>query len=159
MIVDKYSQYVYTENDILDIVMQGIDISKTKILSAQNIKVNSVEEYKDPGVSVNEFDSANQDNWFMPSEYKNLDIAQYILSLCKNEPELQRCGKELLMYQDRDLFNLLRYLKYLVDTMKEHDIIWGVGRGSSVSSYVLYLLGVHKIDSMYYDLNIEEFLR
>jgi len=159
MIVDKYSQYVYTENDILDIVMQGIDISKTKILSAQNIKVNSVEEYKDPGVSVNEFDSANQDYWFMPSEYKNLDIAQYILSLCKNEPELQRCGKELLMYQDRDLFNLLRYLKYLVDTMKEHDIIWGVGRGSSVSSYVLYLLGVHKIDSMYYDLNIEEFLR
>jgi len=57
------------------------------------------------------------------------------------------------------LFNLLRYLKYLVDTMKSNNIIWGVGRGSSVASYVLYLLGVHRVDSMYYDLDPTEFLR
>jgi DNA polymerase III alpha subunit len=34
-----------------------------------------------------------------------------------------------------------------------------VGRGSSVASYVLYLLGVHRIDSMFYDLDPSEFLR
>jgi hypothetical protein len=28
-----------------------------------------------------------------------------------------------------------------------------------VASYVLYLLGVHRIDSMYYDLDVGEFLR
>lgn len=159
MIIDKYKQYIYSENDILDIVMQGIDVSDTKILSNQHIEIDNIEEYKDPNVSVREFDSANQKNWFMPDKYKNLDIAQHVLGLCKTQEELQRCGKELLMYQDRNLFDLLRYLKYLVDTMKEHNIIWGVGRGSSVSSYVLYLLEVHKIDSMYYDLNVEEFLR
>jgi DNA polymerase III alpha subunit len=43
--------------------------------------------------------------------------------------------------------------------MRKHNIVWGVGRGSSVASYVLYLIGVHKINSMYYDLDIEEFLR
>jgi DNA polymerase III alpha subunit len=63
------------------------------------------------------------------------------------------------MFQQRNLFNLLKYLKYLVDTMKENNIIWGVGRGSSVASYVLYLLGVHRVDSMYYDLDPKEFLR
>ena len=63
------------------------------------------------------------------------------------------------MYQERDLFDLLRYLKYLVDVMQENCIIWGVGRGSSVASYVLYLLGIHKIDSMFYDLDPHEFLR
>jgi len=63
------------------------------------------------------------------------------------------------LYQDKNLFNLLKYLKYLVDIMKENNIIWGVGRGSSVSSYVLYKLGVHKIDSMYYNLDVKEFLR
>ena len=68
-------------------------------------------------------------------------------------------GKELLLYQEKDLFDLLRYLKYLIDTMKQNGIIWGVGRGSSVASYVLYLLEVHRIDSMYYDLSPEEFLR
>jgi len=110
-------------------------------------------------VSVPQFDYMNQQEWMMPAEYKQLDIAEHLLSLCATDAELQRVGQELLLYNDRNLFDLLRYLKYLVDTMKEHNIIWGVGRGSSVASYVLYLLGVHKIDSMYYDLDPEEFLR
>ena len=95
----------------------------------------------------------------MPQDYKDLDIAQHILDLCTTEPELQRVGEELLLYQERDLFNLLRYLKYLVDVMTENKVIWGVGCGSSVASYVLYKLGVHRIDSMYYKLEPEEFLR
>ena len=97
--------------------------------------------------------------WHMPEEYKQLDIADYILGLCTTEAELQRCGEELLLYQERDLFNLLKYLKYLVDTMIENKIIWGVGRGSSVASYVLYKLGVHRINSMFYNLDVHEFLR
>ena len=88
-----------------------------------------------------------------------MDIARHVLDLCTTEAELQRCGQELLLYQERNLFDLLRYLKYLVDVMTEHRLIWGVGRGSSVASYVLYKLGVHRIDSMFYDLNVEEFLR
>jgi len=63
------------------------------------------------------------------------------------------------MYQERNLFDLLKYLHYLVDIMKQNNVIWGVGRGSSVSSYVLYLLGVHRINSMFYDLDPGEFLR
>lgn len=95
----------------------------------------------------------------MPEHYRSLDIAEHVLSLCKTSAQLQRVGHELLMYQERDLFDLLRYLKYLVDVMRENHVIWGVGRGSSVSSYVLYLLGVHRIDSLYYDLDPGEFLR
>jgi DNA polymerase III alpha subunit len=115
-------------------------------------------DYKEE-IPVELFDQAQQSNWHMPNEYKELDIAQHILDLCKTEPELQRVGEELLLYQERDLFNLLRYLKYFVDTMRANNIVWGLGRGSSVASYVLYLLGVHKINSLYYDLPIEEFLK
>ena len=109
--------------------------------------------------SVSEFHAQQQSNWHMPQEYKTLDIAQHVLDLCKTEAELQRCGHELLLYQERGLFDLLKYLKYLVDIMKQNNVIWGVGRGSSVASYVLYKLGVHRIDSMFYDLQPEEFLR
>ena len=35
----------------------------------------------------------------------------------------------------------------------------GVGRGSSVASYILYLIGVHRIDSIKYNLDWKEFLR
>jgi DNA polymerase-3 subunit alpha len=81
------------------------------------------------------------------------------LTLCESDAELQRCGQELMMFQERDLFNLLRYLKYLVDTMTQNRLIWGVGRGSSVASFVLYKLGVHRINSLHYELDPAEFLR
>jgi DNA polymerase III alpha subunit len=105
------------------------------------------------------FDHAQQSTWHMPEEYRKLDIAEHVLKLCIIEAQLQRCGAELLLYQERGLFDLLRYLKYLVDVMKENHVIWGVGRGSSVASYVLYLLEVHRIDSIYYELDPTEFLR
>ena len=110
-------------------------------------------------VMTNVFDKEAQARWKMPEAYKQLDIAEYILGLCNTEAELQRCGHELLLYQERDLFNLLRYLKYFVDTMRSNGVVWGLGRGSSVASYVLYLIGVHKINSLYYDLDIGEFLK
>jgi DNA polymerase III alpha subunit len=116
-------------------------------------------QYQNQDISIEQFDRQNQDQWSMPDEYKNMDIAQWILDQCKTQEELQRVGKELLLYQERDLFLLLKQLKYIVDTWRANNVLWGVGRGSSVASYVLYLLGVHRINSMYYDLDIEEFLR
>jgi DNA polymerase III alpha subunit len=50
-------------------------------------------------------------------------------------------------------------MKYVVDTLRENNIVWGVGRGSSVASYVLHLIGVHKIDSIKYNIPIEEFFK
>lgn len=110
-------------------------------------------------MTVEQFDAVNQSSWHMPDKYRHMDIAEYILSLCDTDAELQRCGQELLLFQERNLFDLLRYLKYLVDTLRSNCMIWGVGRGSSVASYVLYLLGVHRINSMFYDLDAHEFLR
>jgi len=110
-------------------------------------------------VNVDEFDNINQGHWHMPDEYQTIDIAAWLLEQCSNDAELQRVGEELLLYQERDLFNLLRYLKFLVDTMRKNSVVWGVGRGSSVASFVLYKLGVHKINSLYYDLDPAEFLK
>jgi len=101
----------------------------------------------------------NQNIWFMPDAYKQFDIAKWVLDQCQTDFELQRAGTELMMYAERDLLDLLKYLKYFVDTMRQHNIVWGVGRGSSVASYVLYLIGVHKVNSIYYDLDIKEFIR
>lgn len=114
---------------------------------------------RDPFASIEEFDKENQSIWFMPDNYKQLDIVEHLIGLCKTDSELERTAQELVLYQERNLFDLLKFLKYLVDTLRQNNIVWGVGRGSSVSSYVLYLLGVHKIDSIKYDLDIKEFLK
>ena len=65
----------------------------------------------------------------------------------------------LELYKKFNLYPVLRYLIYLVNLMRENNIVWGVGRGSSVSSYVLFLIGVHKVNSIEFDLDINEFLR
>ena len=173
MIKDKFGQQVYNKDDVINLLMQEGNagfLERMVVDTSVDINIETgAEILKDiprfvshqliPELTVEEFDRRAQANWKMPQAYKDLDIAEYVLNLCKTDAELQRVGEELLLYQERDLFDLLKYLKYLVDTMTENRLIWGVGRGSSVASYVLYLLGVHKIDSMYYDLDPREFLR
>ena len=126
-------------------------------LSIENIP--DLKVYTDLGIALDEFDEQRQSQWLFPKEYKDMDIAKWILEQCTSESELQRAGEELLLFQDRDMFILLKYLKYLVDTMRDNNIVWGVGRGSSVASFVLFLIGVHRINSLYYDLSIDEFLK
>ena len=110
-------------------------------------------------VDQKDFDGALQSEWFMPDEYKTFDILQYLVDKCESADEYVRVVDEWEEFHKRDMIDLLRYMKYLVDFMRENRIVWGVGRGSSVASYVLYLIGVHRINSIQYDLDWREFLR
>ena len=117
------------------------------------------------------FDGALQSEWFMPDEYKRLDVDDWCLrKLMKiknatrpdqilHTKDWDRTSQELTAFHERGMFPLLQYMIYLVDFMRENNIVWGVGRGSSVASYVLYLIGVHRIDSIQFDLDWREFLR
>jgi hypothetical protein len=172
MQINNCGEQIFDATDLCDLLMQGRRLGELTGLTVDHTVnlVQLAQVLEDPTVlaswklatecaDVASYDLAQQSHWHMPEQYQHMDIAQHVLSLCKTDAELQRCGQELLLYQERELFNLLRYLTYLVDVMKENHIIWGVGRGSSVASYVLYLLGVHRINSMFYDLDIHEFLR
>lgn len=170
---NKFGELIFDENDLCDLIMQGKNpLEMSGVVIADSIDIEYIthdlvqpaqsvswRHCSDEDVSVQEFDCQQQQRWLMPQEYFDLDIAKHVLSLCQSDSELQRVAQELLMFQERNMFDLLRYMKYLVDVMTTNGVIWGVGRGSSVSSYVLYLLGVHKINSLEYDLDPGEFLR
>jgi len=168
MFTNLYGQPIYTEENLFDLYMRTPDLvlkntlTNAKIIIDDNLELKNIPQLIEETVnslSVEEFDENNRLNWLMPEEYQTFDIAKWLLDQCTHEDEIQRVGKELLMYQKRDLFMLLQYMKYLVDLMRENNIVWGVGRGSSVSSFVLFLIGIHRINSLYYDLDIEEFLK
>jgi len=165
---DIYGQQIFTENELCLLYLQDPlrtikyafvekDINFDDILQLENVP--KLIKYTDPNLSIEDFDNNNQSKWHLPDEYINMDIAKYVLDKCTSEAELQRAGEELLLFQERDMFILLKYLKYLVDTMRKNNIVWGVGRGSSVASFVLFLLEIHRINSLYYDLSIDEFLK
>ena len=101
----------------------------------------------------------NTENWFMPDSYKSMDIEKFVLDQCKTQEQIERVNIELSEYKKRNLLNLLKQMKYIVDTLRKNNIVWGVGRGSSVASYVLHILGVHKIDSIKYDIPLNEFFK
>lgn len=171
MKIDPYGQAHFTCDEICDLLYKNPDLDLknfqaddphlyNKAIDWLYVSFPRLQLYAPFDVAgIQAFDQVNQLRWYMPTEYKDLDIAEWVLSNCKTDEELQRVAHELLLYQERDLFNLLRFMKYLVDTLRKNNIVWGVGRGSSVASYVLYLIGVHKINSIYYDLDITEFLK
>jgi len=166
---NNVGELIYTEEDVCDLVMKGHTTTELGgMIVDSTVDLRYLTELLDPApqwtheqehVDPADFHAQQQATWHMPEQYKNMDIAEHVLGLCSTEAELQRCGKELLLYQERGLFDLLRFMVYIVDTMTKHKIVWGVGRGSSVASYVLYKLQVHRIDSLYYNLDVEEFLR
>jgi hypothetical protein len=167
---NKFGELIFSENDVIDQIMQGREFDMfDQMIVDESVNLSDMPDCLDPApgfvqqrahtATVSEWHAKNQQSWHMPAEYKQLDIAAYVLNLCNNEAELQRCGEELLLFQQRDLFDLLRYTKYLVDIMQSNNIVWGVGRGSSVASFVLYKLGLHRINSLFYNLDIGEFLR
>lgn len=110
-------------------------------------------------VRILEFDIRNQSTWFMDEKYGNIDLRDFMDGKCVGTQHTERVEKELAMFEERGLSDVLRYMIYLVDVMRENNIVWGVGRGSSVSSYCLYLIGINKINPLNYGLDIEEFLR
>jgi DNA polymerase III alpha subunit len=135
--------------------------SVEKFNTSKNINkdyFDSLTVYSKPDTPIENFDKENQNDWYMPDEYKTMDIEKFLVDQCPKENYV-RLVEEIELFRQHNMIDLLRYLKYLVDTMRKNNIVWGVGRGSSVASYCLYLIGVHKIDSIKYELDINEFLK
>ena len=116
------------------------------------------EPINSPTLTSEQVDKAYQEQWNMPEEYKIMDIEGFLVNQCPKQ-NYQRLVDELAAYKARNMLDLLRWLKYFVDICSKQGVVWGVGRGSSVASYALYLIGVHSIDPIKYNLDWQEFLR
>ena len=160
---------IFTEQDAIDLLYADPDFDITKLFFEDTIKFNS--SVKDTGVefgmlqnvpvreSITEFDQKNINNWHMPEQYYQINVLEWLLEKCQNEDEKARVKSEYKLFEQKDFVKVLQFLIYFVDTLRQNNIVWGVGRGSSVSSFCLFLIGVHKINPLLYDLDYTEFLR
>lgn len=168
MRLDQYSNPIFDENDLFEALYKGQKLSSDMfVVSSPNIELlqqqsglNFFHTLDDSDISVDEYDQTMQADWNMPDEYKTLDIEKWLVEQSPPwDPNYTRLQEELEAYKARNMLDLLRWLKYFVDTCSKENILWGVGRGSSVASYALYLIGVHNIDPIKYNLDWREFLR
>ena len=97
--------------------------------------------------------------WNMPERYYDIDLEQYFAEKVYTTEQINRVITELDLFRKNEMETMLKFMIYLVDIMKEKDIVWGVGRGSSVSCYLLFLVGLHSVDSIKYNLDMKEFFK
>lgn len=172
MRVNEYGQVSRTEKEIIDLLYKNpeLDIKSINVEDEatvdrfnQSARVCDFDVFlhtaQQINLSVEEFDRKNQSHWFIPEEYKEFDILSWLYDQCTTQEQKDRVSLELELFVKHGMYDLLVCLKYLVDIFREKNIVWGVGRGSSVASYCLYLLSVHKVDSIKYNLDIHEFLK
>lgn len=116
--------------------------------------------------------------WTIPEQYLTMDVNEYVTKMFTDEVEtnfegdrskrfndeqiherVTRLNHELDLFKTHGLMQLLRTLIYIINTFEDKSVVWGPGRGSSVSSYILYLIKVHDVDSVAFDLDITDFIK
>ena len=163
--LNKHNQMILNEQDLVSAWLEDKTVTSGTFENNQVINryntLCDIFEIGDKISTIDEFkDESYVENWFMPEEYKTLDIYTYVMDKCiDNLVASTRVEQELEMFKERGMYPVLQFLVYFVKICKENNIVLGVGRGSSVASYVLYLIGIHKINSLKYDLDIREFLK
>lgn len=127
------------------------DINKFNALSDEKISIKTTCEVPKPELCI-------------PDEYKNMDVLNYILSkidrnLDNYQEVVSRINLEYSIFKRKNYIDQLRTCIYIVDQFNTNNVVWGTGRGSACCSYILYVIGIHDVDSILYDLDINEFLR
>ena len=167
--INDFGDCVYSEDAVIDLLYSDPDLDIAKIpteaeqynqaLRELDIDLPKLPDPIERTGTVADFDQANYAEWHMPKSYADIDVKTYLLERCSTDAERERVEAEYQLFEDKGFTKVLQFLIYFVDTLRANNVVWGVGRGSSVSSFCLFLIGVHKINPLLYNLDYREFLR
>ena len=170
--IDEWGNVVFDADGLIDLLMRGNELSG-ELVTQQSEGVSrfnalckeldhpqdTVAIYSRPEVDVATWDQNLQNQWFTPEPYASLDVLTWLTEKCSETKQLERVIEEWVLFEEREMIPVLRCLIHMVESFRERKVVWGVGRGSSVASYCLFLIGIHKVDSIKYELDIREFLK
>ena len=132
-------------------------------VSSINKDVDEYNQFSENQISIKKECNINEPQWNIPID---IDLEEYLYGLVSKiekdylyEKRIERLSTEIYLFKKLKLEDVLCVLIYVIDVMTKRRIIWGVGRGSSCSSYLLYLMGLHEVDAVKYEIEIEDFLR
>lgn len=168
---NKYGQAILNSSNLRELLLQGKNISHLIVKQDEDIELFKKYQSELLETTVVFLDNSEQDlteeqfhnkcsaEWLFPSHYQSIDVYKWLMDRCKTQEQIDRVNEEYKLYLEKDLIMLLRLFIFLIDYMRKNNFVWGVGRGSSVSSYILYLIGVHRVDALKYGLDIKDYLK
>ena len=158
-------------DDIGRLMMLGIPPSKLRVQGTSSQITQFNENVPTQDVILLNLDEALtlSQEWLLPPDYKDLDLDQcvhtaFISFLSKsdysddevNQASL-RLVDELIEINRRGMVEFTKTIIFVLHTFRKKNIVWGVGRGSSCASYVLFILGLHVVDCVRLNVPMEEF--
>jgi DNA polymerase III alpha subunit len=169
--MNSYGQAILSDENLRELLLQGKNISHLNVVFNEEIEL--FEKYQsmllpetitfldapEEKLSFDEFHEKCAGEWIFPTIYQQIDVLSWLYDKCKTQQEIDRVNEEYALFEERELIMLLRLFIFLIDYMRKNKFVWGVGRGSSTSSYILYLIGTHRVNSIKYNLDIKDFLK
>ena len=93
--INEVAEMLYANPDVdfANLQVQDPNLYNASVARYFN-ELPALKEYRPLTVDIEEFDRINQSQWYMPEEYRELDIAEWALAQCQSQEQLQRAGKE-----------------------------------------------------------------
>lgn len=171
--IDDYGRVVLKVDELIEHIFNGEDINGCYVFNTSEYEkyLKTCDMFDEQPVKLKRFKDLKSkytkksylrecsEEWLIPEEYMQIDLIDYFLDKCKTKEEKERVILELNEFVQLGNIKIINVLIYLVDVMRKNNIVWGVGRGSSVSSYLLYLVGLNKINPLEYDIDYKEFFK
>lgn len=155
-----------SSSEIADFIISGVPIEKIAALERDD-EVDLYNQLADVPLKYGNFEInfAPDFTWQIPAKFASLDIPKMLTEFLINkfgthknfQAYKERLEIELTEIENRNLSNMIQTLMFVMDYLKKAEIVYGVGRGSSCASLALYLIGVHCIDPVKYDISYHEF--
>jgi DNA polymerase III alpha subunit len=160
--------YSFTKNQLIDYFLSGFSDLDNVFVEEMDEDVEFFNKQTGKNICVKYKNDLKTPQWNIPEYYKTLDVYDYIakkayLYIKNNSVDkntiLDRINYELQKFIENDKLDLIRVVIYIVETMRKNDLVWGVGRGSSCACFLFYLIGLHSVDCIKYDVPFDEFFR
>lgn len=145
------------------LILNGVPIEKI-VVNSLNEDLKTFNTLEDVSFPLNKSENCKFDlSWNIPEKFKNVNLLDYVVERLDKIPVNirqkyhDRLVLEIEEIEKRDVSNLFKMLVYVTETLKNSKTVFGVGRGSSCACLFLYLIGLHKVDPIKYDIPLSEF--
>lgn len=148
--------------------VQPQSIRVTEVTDAVQ-QFNSLVEEQDHIKPVSQEPVQIKFDWLIGQDLLEADLAEIIgdafsekiKTLNYTEEELLKAAERLAFEIEeiklRGMEEFFKTVIFVIRTFRSKGIVWGVGRGSSCASYALFILGLHVVDCIKFDVPASEF--
>lgn len=149
-----------------ELLLRGV--SQDKIVASPNDDLNLFNQIADDPILAEKRENESFNlTWNIPDQFKQLDLRSFLFLQLNNlqqtdkrfldQSYTDRIEIELKEIRNRNIEPLFKTLIFIVHELKKNNKVWGVGRGSSCASLVLFLIELHQVDPIRFGISHTEF--